>query len=148
MQTSPAIDAARQFLAVTWDGPVPTDAALTAALDRLIAAYHITLDADPSDSDVDAPRDNGPALFQRVGARFANYGLYPVADPTDGPEAKLGWGDAIDDLGDITLDMREVVWLAENVGADDAHWSFRLHFFHWGTHARDLLRYLHGRQFG
>jgi len=162
MQASPAIDAARQFLAVTWDGPVPTDAALTAALDGLIAAYHVTLDArrstldarrstldaHPSDSELDAPRDSGPALFQRVGARFADYGLYPKADPTDGPEGELGWGDAIDDLGDITLDMREVIWLADNNGADDAHWSFRLHFFHWGTHARDLLRYLHGRQFG
>jgi hypothetical protein len=38
-------------------------------------------------------------------------------------------GDAIDDLMDITLDMREVVWLADHVGVDDAHWSFRLRFF-------------------
>ena len=148
MQISPAIDAARQFLAIVWDGPVPTDAALTVALDRLVAAYHVTGEAEPSDGDLDAPRDGGPALFQRVGARFSDYGLYPLADPTDGPDAEMGWGDAIDDLGDLTLDMSEVVWLADNTGADDAHWAFRLHFFHWGTHARDLLRYLHGRQFG
>lgn len=148
MNTSPAIDAARQFLAVVWDGPPPTDAALTAALDRLITAYHVTVDAAPSDSDPVAPRDGDPALFQRVGSRFPDYGLYPLADPTGGPDAELGWGDPIDDLGDITLDMREVVWLADNATADDAHWSFRLLFFHWGTHARDLLRYLHGRQFG
>jgi hypothetical protein len=57
-------------------------------------------------------------------------------------------GDAIDDLADLTLDMREVVWLAEHVGLDDAHWSFRLHYFHWGRHARELALYLHSRQFG
>ena len=148
MDTSPTIHAARQFLAVAWDGPAPTDAVLTAALDRLITAYHITPDGEPSEGDFEAPRDSGPALYKRVAGRFPDYGLYPCADPTDGPDAELGGGDAIDDLGDITLDMSEVVWLANNVSLDDAHWSFRLHFFHWGTHARDLLRYLHGRQFG
>jgi hypothetical protein len=66
----------------------------------------------------------------------------------DAPDAPSSIGDALDDLGDIILDMREVVWLADNIGLEDAHWSFRLQFFHWGTHARDLLRYLHGRQFG
>jgi len=131
-----------------WDEPIPTDAALTAALDRLVAAYHATPDVGPSDCDIDAPRNGGPTLYQEVGARFPDYGYYPLADPMDEPPAASGTGDAIDDLGDITLDMREVVWLADHVGADDAHWSFRLHFFHWGTHARDLLRYLHGRQFG
>lgn len=54
-------------------------------------------------------------------------------------------GDAIDDLADLTLDMREVVWLADHVGVDDAHWSYRLHFFHWGRHARELSLYLHAR---
>eukprot|EP00456_Euglypha_rotunda_P076250 TRINITY_DN7124_c0_g1_i3.p1 TRINITY_DN7124_c0_g1~~TRINITY_DN7124_c0_g1_i3.p1 ORF type:complete len:137 (+),score=11.03 TRINITY_DN7124_c0_g1_i3:183-593(+) len=113
MNTSPAIDAACQFLTVVWDGPVPTDAELTAALDRLIAAYHVTLDTEPSDGDLDAPRDGGPALFREVSVRFPDYGIYPLADPADGPNAELGWGDAIDDLGDMTLDMREVKWLAE-----------------------------------
>ena len=54
-------------------------------------------------------------------------------------------GDAINDLADLTLDMREVCWLAEHAGVDDAHWSFRLHFFHWGLHARELSFYLHAR---
>jgi hypothetical protein len=148
MQSSPAIDAARHFIKVACDGPVPTDAQLSEALDRLVAAYHVTPDAAPSGNDLEAPRDSGPSHFRWVGERFADYGYYPLADPTDAPDAPSSTGDAVDDLGDIILEMREVVWLADNIGVDDAHWSFRLHFFHWGTHARDLLRYLHGRQFG
>lgn len=148
MDTSPAIDAARQFLSVAWEGPAPTDAALTAALDRLIAAYHDTPDVDPSDDVTDAPQDSGPAHFKAVGARFPRYGLYPLADPVDEPTAAMGMGDAIDDLGDIILDMREVIWLADHASEDDALWLFRMQFSHWGTHARDFVRYLHGRQFG
>ena len=148
MQSSTAIEAARHFLSVVWDGPVPTDAVLTAALDRLIAAYHDAPDVGPTNYDVDPPRESDLAFFRQVGARFPAYGLYSLADPIDDPHTAMGMGDAIDDIGDITLDMRDVIWLADNIGPDDAHWSFRLQFFHWGTHARDLVRYLHGRQFG
>jgi hypothetical protein len=148
MHKSIAIDAARQFLSVAWEGSVPTDAALAAALDRLITAYHDTPDVDPSNDGMDAPRGNGPAYFQEVGARFPNYGLYPLADPADEPTAAMGMGDAIDDLGDIILDMQEVIWLADHADKADALWLFRSQFYHWGTHARDLARYLHGRQFG
>lgn len=150
MDTSPAIEAARRFLAVAWEGPVPDDAALTAALDRLLAAYHDAPEGGVSHGAPDARDGDGDdAAFRRtLGERFPDYGFYPVADPMEEPRAAASVGDAIDDLGDIIRDMREVVWLADNVGADDAHWLLRLLFFHWGTHARDLLRYLHGRQVG
>ncbi|HET9428290.1 MAG TPA: hypothetical protein VFO69_08020, partial [Allosphingosinicella sp.] len=78
--------------------------------------------------------------------RFPEYGLYPVAEPMDQIDQELGMADAIDDLADLTLDMREVVWLADNVGLDDAHWAFRLHYFHWGEHARRLATYLFARR--
>lgn len=142
---SPAIDAAREFLAVVWQGDRPSDEALLAALDRLVAAYHDTPDADPSDTDSEAPRQDGASLYREVALRFPGYGLYPEGDPgePDAPAATMA--DAIDDLADLTLDMREVLWLADHAGADDAHWSFRLHFGHWGRHARTLSRYLHDR---
>ena len=125
MERSPAIEAARHFLAVVWDGPAPTDADLVAALDRLAVAYHDTLDAQPSNSELEAPRQDGPSLHKELADRFPVYGFYPVADPTASPESPAMVGDAIDDLADLTLDMREVVWLADHVGLDDAHWSFR-----------------------
>jgi hypothetical protein len=150
MDNSPTIEAARRFLAVVWDGNAPADAELLAALDRLVATYHDTPDVGPSESELEAPTSGGPPLYEEVGKRFPEYGYYPVSDPAGSPgdhDAAMT-GDAIDDLMDLTLDMREVVWLADHVGADDAHWSFRLLFFHWGRHARELSLYLHARQFG
>jgi hypothetical protein len=146
MESSPAVAAARAFLSVVWGDQRPTDGALSAALDRLVAAYHETPDVDPSDCQAEAPRQEGSSLYQEVAARFPDYGLYPTADSTASPEDTTMMGDAIDDLADLTLDMREVVWLADHVGPDDAHWSFRLHFFHWGRHARELSLYLHAKQ--
>lgn len=145
---SPAIEAARNFLTVAWEGPAPTDAALSAALDRLLTAYHAAPGAAPSDSDREAPGRDYPSLYKEVAARFPDYGLYPVADPMGQPNEAVMMADAIDDLADLTSDMREVVWFVENLGTDDAYRAFRLHFPHWGRHARELSLYLHARQFG
>lgn len=148
MEKSHAVEAARQFLSAVWEGEPPTDEALLFALDRLIAAFQHAPDVTPSDTDLEAPRAEGPVLYQQLSARFPTYGLYPVSDPIASIEAAAMMGDAIDDLVDLTLDMREVIWLADNIGLDDAHWSLRLHYFHWGRHARELALYLHARQFG
>lgn len=148
MDNSPTVEAARQFLSTVWEGETPSDEVLLFALDRLIEVFHHTPDAGPSDADLEAPRSGGPALYKQVAERFPAYGLYSVSDPTASFEDAAMTGDAIDDLADLTLDMREVVWLADHIGVDDAHWAFRLHYFHWGRHARELALYLHARQFG
>lgn len=147
MQNSPAIDAARQFLAIVWEGQAPSEDVLSSALDNLVSAYHLTPDDGPSDGDLEPPSEDGPAIYKKVAARFPGYGHYPVADPRATLESALMMGDAIDDIADITLDMRKVVWLAEHVGTNDAHWLFRLSFCHWGRHARELSLYLHARRF-
>ena len=147
MDPSHTVEAARCFLSIVWDGEIPSDEALLAALDRLVLAYHDTPEAGP-DTELEAPRSGGPALYKQVAARFVNYGLYPVSDPAASIEDAAGMGDAINDLMDLTLDMREVVWLADHAGQNDAHWSFRLNYYHWGRHARELSLYLDSRLFG
>jgi hypothetical protein len=148
VSNSAAIDAARSFLTTVWDGPPPDDAALAAALDSLLASYHRTSEARPSDSETEPLREDRPLVASEVAARFPGYGYYPVADPTASPAEAAKTGDAIDDLLDLTLCMRQVSWRAENLGIDDAAWYFRLDYFHWGRHARELALYLHARQFG
>lgn len=126
---------------------MPTDAALAEALDRLVVTYHATPDASPSDDGPDAPEEEGARIREQLAARFPDYGYYPVVDAAGVPGAEPPMvGDAIDDLLDLTLDMRETIWLADHVGIDDAHWLFRLQYFHWGKHARELGLYLHARQ--
>jgi hypothetical protein len=148
MDTSPAVEAARRFLSLVREGEAPTDAALLAALDRLILAYHDTPEAVPSDTELEAPRPDGSVLYKDVAERFADYGFYPMSDPIASIDKAAMMGDAIDDLVDITSDLSGILWLADHVGLDDAHWSFRLYYFHWGRHARELALYLHARQFG
>ena len=142
------VAAAAHFLSIVWDDDAPGDQLLLAALDRLVSAYHDAPEAGPADTDVEPPREDGAALYRQVADRFPAYGLYPVSDPTALPDDASAMGDAVDDITDLTLDMREVVWRAENFGPDDAHWFFRLFYFHWGRHARELALYLHSRQFG
>lgn len=148
MQRMPAIDSARNFLAVVWDGSAPNEATLSAALDRLLASYHDAPETSATASKEHAPRQDYSDLYRQTAIRFPEYGKYPIADPTAPFENALMMGDAIDDLVDLTLDMREVVWLHENIGYDEAMFFFRLLFSHWGLHARGLLGYLHARQFG
>lgn len=139
-----AVKAARQFLHVAWEGPTPSDAMLTAALDRLVVAYHDTQNPQTPEWASDAPRGE-PMPYQQVGQRFPDYGFYPHVDPLKVFDPEVTMGDAIDDLIDITSEMTEVVWLADNVGVREACWTFHANFFHWGTHARGLLVYLHSR---
>lgn len=142
-----AIEAARHFLAVVWGGEAPSEAALAEALDRLLWAYHPLAEASFAHSDIEAPREDWRILYERVAGRFPDFGLYPVTDPLAPIDGALMIGDAIDDIMDITLDMRSVVWLSEHAGIEDAHWYYQLLFFHWGRHARGLSHYLHARRF-
>lgn len=130
MNRSPTIAAAQQFLSTVWDGEPPSDEALLKVLDRLVAAYHETPNGGVTDAEIDAPRQNGASLYKQLAARFPSFGYYPVANPTKPLEDALMTADAIDDLADLTLDMREVNWFAEQVSVDDAHFAFRLHHFH------------------
>lgn len=148
MNRSNAIAAAEQFLATVWGDKAPSDEALLSALDRLVAAYHQTPPGDVTGAEIDAPRQDGPSLYKQVAERFPAYGYYPIADPTKSLDDALMTADAIDDLADLTLDMREVLWFAENVSIDDAHFAFRLHHSHWGQHARELAIFLCARLWG
>lgn len=147
MIQSPVIDAARNFLNVVWDGEQPSDAALSVALDGLFSAYHNTQSVEALSSELEAPRQEGPLLYDEVGKRFPDYGLYPVCDPMEVYDATCLMADAIDDIADITTDMRQAVWLGEHIGVEHAHSTYRQLYFHWGQHARELSLYLHARQF-
>ena len=70
-----------------------------------------------------------------------------ILNPLEVYEPTLMMADSIDDIADITKDMRDTIWLGKHVGLDQAHSSYVQFYFHWGQHARELSLYLHARQF-
>ncbi len=82
-----------------------------------------------------------------VAKRFPDYGFYSNCDPLEVYDPPMMLADAIDDIADITQDMRSTVWIGEHIGLERADSFYRGFYFHWGRHARELSTYLHARQF-
>lgn len=124
MCESPIISAAHRFLEAVMGGEAPSDGLLLKALDGLLVAYHDLPDHFPADY-AEPPERDWKALYREFQLRFPDLGLYPVCDPAQEPGVEqIMVGDAIDDLTDITLDMRDVIWLADNAGEDAAHHAY------------------------
>jgi hypothetical protein len=52
--------------------------------------------------------------------------------------------DAVDDITAIASELKDVLWRAENVSAEDAAWHFRHGYrVHWGELLRTLQVHLH-----
>jgi hypothetical protein len=140
------ISAARRFVALVMTEDNPTIEALARCLDELALSYYGTPFGMPDDHAQEPPTER--IADADIAARFPQFGFYSVADPTE-VAGEVLTGDAVDDIIDITNDLREILWRFENVGENDANWNFRLLFqSHWGVHLRNLSRYLHSIQFG
>lgn len=144
MDVPPNILAARRFVDFVTKSENPAVDTLARLLDELALSYHDTPFGDPHESEERPPSEDRVAHID-VRTRFPALGYYGSADPKAVPGEAL-IGDAIDDIMDITNDLKEVLWRWDRFGPDDAHWYFRfLYQIHWGEHVRDLARYLHSR---
>ena len=144
MGDTPTIAAVRSFLALLAEGEPPSDEKLAEALDQLALAYHHAPEGVPADDDREPPARDFKARYAALGQHFPQLGMYAVSDPSEVINEEAMCGDAIDDLTDIESDLREVIWRFENMGAEDAHWHFKLLYrSHWGRHLRELSLYLH-----
>jgi hypothetical protein len=146
MPNRSAVDVAQSFLDALWADVAPNDAQLAVSLDCLLAASHDVARAEGVSCEVDPPEDDYSELCEKIANRFPGYGYYSVANPLTVGDASLMTGDAIDDLADLTRDLRQVVWRGKHFGANEAAWYFRLMYeAHWGRHARELALFLHAR---
>jgi hypothetical protein len=141
------IDAIRAYFAVI-DTPPEDETtrlrALGAALDRLAVAYAETAETPFVDSDDPPDRHAYEVESERVRRAFPKFGYYALVDPTPDPNAEVAFGDAVDDLADITSDLEPIVWLWDQGRHGEAAWYFQLSYRqHWGTHVHDLRRYVH-----
>lgn len=136
----------RGFLAAAFDDPAPSEEALAAALDELAAVAHRVPPGRMGDDTPDPPDGDTAILRDLAKARFPTLGLYAAADPLRLTDAQPLIGDAIDDIADLALDLRSVLWLAEHAGMEAACWQFHLLRFHWGAHLHQLRLCLHARR--
>ena len=146
MSDSPAVIASRNFLSTVWEGEPPTLSKLIEVLDRLLVSYHDTPYVKAPYYELEPPDRDWRAVYDQACKRFSQLGLYPITDPTEPHGGTLMMGDAIDDIADITSDLRETVWYADNHSAEYANAFFKELYFHWGQHSRELLVLLHRMQ--
>ena len=128
---------------VILEQPAPSLKDLAEALDRLAVAYAGAPAGEFTDNAGDCPHGD---LRQLIASRFS-IGLYPELDPTDFDHTPLV-GDGIDDLVDIAEQMQKLLWIRDQLSADDALYDLHLLAFHWMGHVRALTRYLHVLRYG
>ena len=146
MKNSAAVIASQEFLDEVWTGEAPSISKLIELLDRLLVSYHDTVSTKAPYYVLDPPERNWKAVYIETGKRFPDLGMYPITDPSEDGLGPCMMGDAIDDIADITSDLRETVWYAENHSDEYAEAYFKDLYFHWGKHARELLLLLHNKQ--
>ena len=121
---------------------------LIQALDALMFAIHsIGPDVpDIEESDLDPPESDYHQVYETVAHRYPSLGYYWNAlqrKIQDGAEGGLAVGDAIDDLADILIALREVQWFNEHVGRKDALAALRARYdMHLWMHIHSLRHYL------
>lgn len=121
-------------------------ARLPGALDSLsMVVRDVTYDFDERDYP-DDPQEDYQSTYRIVARHFPTLGYYnvPLSITREIGESKIGVGDAIDDIVDILLDLKGVLWRFQSTSADDALWDLKWSFeSHLGSHLRELQLYLH-----
>lgn len=82
--------------------------------------------------------------------KFPEMGFYNECFDTSLPvgQGVFDVGDAIDDILDIYVDIKNVVLRLEKNSLEDGLWEFfSLYEMHWGTHAKCLSKFLHLKLF-
>ncbi|HXI86833.1 MAG TPA: DUF5063 domain-containing protein [Parvularculaceae bacterium] len=117
--------------------------ALNQSLSRLIEMGEALPDAY-SETDIEPPDIDSNALRKNLGKRFPTFGWYNPDDLEDeeliASDATIG--DAIDDLADIYVDLRRVLFSVDRGDPANGLWYAKIMFFHWGEHAQELKSYV------
>ena len=95
------------------------------------------------------PDYNDQDIRTSLSSHFPELGFYWQAldmNMASGEEGKLAVGDAIDDLLDITKELREVAWFEKHHGKEEALAALRFrHSSHLYMHVFPLRLYLEGK---
>lgn len=127
-------------------GNAPADLSrLIRGLDALAYAMHF-IDCVGGESEMEPPRLDYRQAYEAIRQRYAFLGrywlaLHPVLQ--EGTEGELAVGDAIDDLADILIELKDLRWLHEHSGRNDALAALRARYDkHLWMHVHSLRQYL------
>ncbi len=118
---------------------------LVRCLDALAYAVHF-VDAENGAGELEPPRLDYAQTYEAIRQRFPFLGkywlaLHPVLQ--EGIEGELAVGDAIDDLADILIELKDVRWLHEQAGRKEALAALRERYdMHLWMHIHSLRQYL------
>lgn len=120
---------------------------LVVALDRLVAAVHeVRFEFDGAEYP-EAPRFAYPSARALVSSRFPDFGPYSVPASMRPENTEVMLGDAVDDLADLIIELRDVEWRFEHTSDADALWQLENGFrAHWAAHVRWLQVFLLERE--
>ena len=94
--------------------------------------------------DVEGARE----IQQQIGDRISDVRYYTMVAPYESDNADPVVGDLAGDLTDIYVDLRRGMANYRRGQIDAAAWEWQFHFgSHWGRHAVDAIRALHGLAF-
>lgn len=99
----------------------------------------------------DPPYTDTIELQRLVEKRFPFLGNYYSLDniSNTAAEAEILTASAIDDIVDITSELKDFIWYWNSTSVDEALWQLKFSFdTHWGRHLRELQLYLFTRSRG
>ncbi|MBI2519295.1 MAG: DUF5063 domain-containing protein [Bdellovibrio sp.] len=139
-----------EFIEQEWRDKINRNKKLLMLLDSLaLAQADIKYKFDEMDYP-DPPKNHFSEVMKLVRQKFNDFGNYnwPAEIEENLSKTDIIVGDAIDDILDIYREMKEIQWRLKNTSANDALWCFENHYnIHWGTHLRNLQRYVHYKEF-
>lgn len=118
------------------------------AIDTLVYSLHFIASEIPSiaETELEPPQSDYREVYDATRHRYPALGhywlaLHPVIE--EGTEGELAVGDAVDDLADILIALREVRWLNECAGRKAALAALKARYdMHLWMHLHSLRQYL------
>lgn len=113
---------------------------------NLIALCYDSIDFKYDDTEYpESPEYDYKSHYNKVKNNFPIFGNYnTVADISRNiNKTTIVVGDSVDDLTEILIEIKTVLWLWENTSVSNALWQFKnMYDLHWGSHLRNLQIYL------
>jgi hypothetical protein len=118
---------------------------LSLLLDKLALASHFVNDSKGQSADLKIPQIDSTKLREIVSNRFPKYGYYNSPNDVTSKitETEITVGDAIDDILDITMELKTVLFYWDNSSSENALFQYQNGFNnHWALHLRELQLYI------